>query len=191
MPKLTPPDYTAGEWDEMVRLIMAAHATGVQDSASIVGLGKVSAEEYAKRRAAQLIGRYWDGTAWGPAIRENYRIDEVFRERTERVIEQAIADGLDIGALHEALFDAYADIPRRALVISRTETALAYNEGALANYKELGVTHVEVMDGGTGGSCDECEAVNGQVWTVEEAAASPSAHPNCSRSFLPLDPENA
>jgi len=71
----------------------------------------------------------------------------------------------------------------RALTISRTETGTAYNLGSTAAYRTAGVTHVSVLDG----EDDEaCAAANGQIWTLDEAEASPLGHPNCVRAFSPL-----
>jgi hypothetical protein len=67
----------------------------------------------------------------------------------------------------------------------RTELGFAYNQGAVQNYAAVGVEKVVVRDGGTGGSCEACDAVDGEVWTLEEAAANPLEHPNCTRGFLP------
>ena len=80
------------------------------------------------------------------------------------------------------LWDAYPDW--KADLISRTETAFAENGGTLAGYKDTGVEYVLVSDG-TGD--DICAAADGATWTVDAADANPLGHPNCSRSFSPLD----
>jgi len=71
----------------------------------------------------------------------------------------------------------------RALTIARSETGTAYNLGSVAAYRVGGVTHVDVLDGE-----DDpiCAAANGARWTLEEAAANPLGHPNCTRSFAPV-----
>lgn len=72
----------------------------------------------------------------------------------------------------------------RAMLISRTESAMAYNHGTLLRYSQSGqVSGVEVLDGTND---DICAAANGQVWTLEEAADSPIGHPNCVRAFVPV-----
>lgn len=82
-----------------------------------------------------------------------------------------VTDGLD--SSHAA---------RRAMVISRTESATAYNHGALLAYADAGVEKVRVLDS----EADEaCAAADGQVWTLDEARANPIAHPNCVRAFAP------
>jgi len=72
--------------------------------------------------------------------------------------------------------------------IARTETARIQNQGTLNRYAENDITHVDVHDGL---DFDEaCRAANGQVWTVEYAKSHELEHPNCTRSFSPVIPDN-
>ncbi len=72
--------------------------------------------------------------------------------------------------------------------IARTETAHVQNQGALNRYTENSITHVNVHDGL---DFDEaCRAANGQVWTVEYAQSHELEHPNCTRSFSPIIPDD-
>jgi hypothetical protein len=79
-------------------------------------------------------------------------------------------------------FEEYADY--RADRIARTETANLYNVGTILASRQMGFTHVEVFDGDED---EECSAANGQIWTLAQALANPTAHPNCERSFAPVD----
>lgn len=87
------------------------------------------------------------------------------------------------GQLSDAVADSAAFSPARSLMIARTETAIAYNVGALGAYHQAGVEKVEVSDGDED---EECADADGQIWTLEEALAEPVAHPNCVRSFAPV-----
>lgn len=71
----------------------------------------------------------------------------------------------------------------RSLTIARSESAVAYNQGGVLAYKEAGVSKVEVMDGDED---EDCASANGETWTVEKAMDNPIAHPNCTRTFLPI-----
>ena len=71
----------------------------------------------------------------------------------------------------------------RALLIARTETGTAYNLGSVAAYRAGGVKFVEVLDGDDD---EPCATANGQRWTLEQAEANPIAHPNCTRSYIPV-----
>lgn len=65
----------------------------------------------------------------------------------------------------------------------RTECKYFANQGELASYKENGIHKYRFVGGSEGstGSCG-CEALNGQVFDVEDAVAGvnyPPIHPNC------------
>ena len=114
------------------------------------------------------------------------------REVVQGMIQKGIDDGLGPDALARKLEERYgswvsgdAGKQARSELIARTETATAYNKGAVGQYREQGVTEVEVFDG----EQDEaCAAARGAIWTLEEAESDPIAHPNCVRSFTPHVP---
>ncbi|MDP9351796.1 MAG: phage portal protein [Chloroflexota bacterium] len=82
--------------------------------------------------------------------------------------------------------------PYRSQMIARTELAAAYNLIGNHQYEQVGVTHVEVLDGDDGDewACD-CAEINGQVWTLEEANERALEHPQCVRAFAPVIPDSA
>lgn len=72
---------------------------------------------------------------------------------------------------------------RRAQTISRTETQVAFNQGALTTYEEAGV-RVEILDSDND---EECAARNGKIVSVDEARdIVDSAHPNCQIAVVPV-----
>ena len=80
-----------------------------------------------------------------------------------------------------ALFDGYEEW--RLDRIARSETVSAYNLGAVDQYRSAGVVMVEVSDGD---GDEECAAADGATWTLEEAEGDPIAHPNCTRTWIPI-----
>jgi hypothetical protein len=70
-------------------------------------------------------------------------------------------------------------------------TAIVYNQGAALAYHQNGITHVVISDGQGENGCEECEAVDGEIWTIEEFLAEPTAHPNCTRSASPAEADEA
>lgn len=110
-------------------------------------------------------------------------VAETTREDVRLWVERATEDGLTIQEVARQIRSDAADISKsRALTIARTETATAYNLGATHAYEDAGIEKVTVMDGDDD---EECAAADGQVWTLEEARANPTAHPNCVRAFSP------
>ncbi|MDD2857781.1 MAG: phage minor head protein [Candidatus Nanopelagicales bacterium] len=184
------PNLTGDTWEALVTWLRSAYQAGDSDAIDAVGgEGAAGALKFAQERAAALLGRSWDGSAWVEVPGSKYVVSDTIRDQVKGLVEDAIANGRTVGELNEAIADTFADIKGRSLMIANTETTIAYNAGSVAGYKVQGVTHVEVMDGGTPGSCAECDEANGQIWTIAEAAANPSAHPNCTRSFLPIIPD--
>ena len=102
-------------------------------------------------------------------------------------VRRVITAQLEAGGTHAQmrtalgnLFDDYADW--RLDRIARTETAAAYNLGALGQYRSAGVQLVRVVDG----DGDEiCAPWNGRLATIEEAEGSPLGHANCTRTWIP------
>jgi hypothetical protein len=117
------------------------------------------------------------------------QIDETTRDTLRDELQSAFEDGKGesvtelAGRLRDVVGDSAEMSPSRALTIARTETAIAYNHGALLAYGQNGIENVEVSDGD---GDEECADADGQTWTLEEAMSDPVAHPNCVRSFSPV-----
>lgn len=79
----------------------------------------------------------------------------------------------------------------RALIISRTETIRAHNEGALDALEELGVEEVGVMvewsTAKDGRVCEECAPLQGIVLKTKEAHGILPRHPNCRCAIIPAN----
>lgn len=71
----------------------------------------------------------------------------------------------------------------RSIMIARSESAMAYNQGGVLACREAGVEKVEVVDGDED---EDCASVNGEIWSLDKAADNPIAHPNCTRTFIPV-----
>lgn len=76
----------------------------------------------------------------------------------------------------------------RSVVIARTETKYAQNVSSLEAYEASeDVTGILVIDAQLGPTDEECEQLNGQVVSAEEARElAESEHPNGTRSFAPV-----
>lgn len=73
----------------------------------------------------------------------------------------------------------------RMLTIARTETARAQNIGYCQGLGEIGVKEAEFSIAPTD-YCEECEALNGTVFPVAEAAGVIPVHPRCRCDMLPV-----
>lgn len=173
------------DWDAWTRRIHDAIATGVE--AIALEQGDREAEEHGLDfdDADPFLDR-WFTTYVGERVAQ---IDETTRQLLREELQAAFAEGAGgslqdlAGRIAEAVGGSAAFSPARALTIARTETAIAYNAGALLTYRQNGIDRVEVSDGD---GDEECEEADGEIWTLEEALADPVAHPNCVRSFAPV-----
>lgn len=110
----------------------------------------------------------------------------------EQTVEGVPGDGYE--GLREMVDRWQAEAPvetttDRATLIALTETANAYNYGALDAYTESRlVEEVNVFDGAECGwtEHDDPDAAHGSRRTIEEAEDYPISHPHCQRSFGPV-----
>jgi HK97 family phage portal protein len=108
-------------------------------------------------------------------------IAETTREEVRSLVAKQAEEGWSIDELAaeiRKLKEVHSTA--RARTIARSETAIAYNKGSLAGYREAGVEKVEVFDGD---EHEPCRSANGSIWTIEQAEAEPLCHPNGTRAF--------
>jgi len=73
----------------------------------------------------------------------------------------------------------------RARLLARTETMTAFNRAALVQYDKIGVDEVEWYTSHLENVCEDCEALDRQVFPINEAPPCPY-HPNCACILLPV-----
>jgi HK97 family phage portal protein len=111
-------------------------------------------------------------------------------EETARLLSEALADGFaagesmpDIAKRIQAVFEGCSN--RRSILIARTETISASAQGAIEGYKEAEVQEVEWLSALDDRLCDDCDALNGEVWPIDDAIIPP-AHPDCRCCLIPV-----
>lgn len=143
----------------------------------------------AGKAAVKQHGGEWQTTdPFRTRFADRYVAERVTQiSRTTRAqIQQVVVDelrraqdaGESIGVteLGAQIADTFAEFARsRAQTIARTEVAIATNHGTLFGLVHGGYHYVQVSDGD---GDEECDAADGQIWTIEEALADPIAHPN-------------
>lgn len=81
----------------------------------------------------------------------------------------------------------------RALAIARTEIIHAHAEGQLDSFEDLGEDVGVLAEWSTAGDdrvCSQCAALEGAVFTIEEARGKLPRHPNCRCAWIPADEVN-
>lgn len=120
-------------------------------------------------------------------------LDQQTRDSIFDALASGRADGLNGDALARHIGEfveagPWRDARTRADVIARTEGANAANVSTLQAARTMPETqHVQIFDNRTGFGDDACVAADQAVVTIEEAEAMGLAHPNCSRSFVPVN----
>lgn len=199
---------TEGLWEDLYAALLQAITEG--GHAAAVGAGLVfdqpptAAVDWAAARAAELVGKRVVGrdAAGNPILADNpnaeYAITDTLRDAARQKVEQAVAEGWGASALKSELEDVFGSW--RAETIARTETAIAYNEGASAVYLDAGVDLVEILDGpgclpdghddgadeatGTPGQLEPDAQADGQIWDLATWQAHLIGHPNCVRAAV-------
>lgn len=177
---------------------MADIAAGAgKDALAIFGLGtnndlvnqvSVSAVDYARDRAAYLVGKRVlpDGSIIdNPDAR--YAIDDATRDSLQTLITDWLEEAKPMPDLADAIEADYAFSERRARLIADTEIANANSAGALAGYKAseaAGNTIFKVWSVTDDQCCDDCEdnEAEGPIPLDEPFPSgddAPLAHPNC------------
>ncbi len=118
-------------------------------------------------------------------------------EQTKEAVFNALAEGRAKGLAGDNLAryirdyveaGPWRDSATRARIIARTEGAHAANISTLEAAKEMSETeHMQVFDNRIGFDDDACMAADTTIVTIPEAEAMGLAHPNCSRSFVPIN----
>jgi hypothetical protein len=133
------------------------------------------------------------------------QVDETTKDLIRGMVSRELEAGVTVQDLTDDLMQAFGDFSEyRAERIARTETANAMNQGTIEGYRDADVGFVEVLDGpgclpdghddgapeadpDVYGLQDEAQA-NGQIWSLDDAAAYPVGHPNCVRAFAAVVP---
>lgn len=101
-----------------------------------------------------------------------------------QILAQGMVDGSGAAEIASEMVDTIGSLAdSRALAIARTETIAAHASGQLDAFADLGIDELGVRaEWSTAGDdrvCPECEAMEGQTFTVDEAEGLIPLHPNC------------
>jgi PAS domain-containing protein len=169
--------------------LRGAFRAGAKDAIARFELGidfdvvEPRAVEYGELRGAELIGKKWVDGVLVDNPKAEWVIEQTTREAVRDMVREAVRDGWSMDDFAGRLEESGVFSESRAEMIARTETAIAENRGHAAAFREEGVELVYIYDGDYD---EECQAANGEVWTLEEFEANPIEHPNCLRDARPL-----
>lgn len=153
-------------------------------------LANAQAIEWAKDRAAELVGMKRVNGEFVPNPNAQWQIDTDTREDIKDLVGQALEEGWSNDTLASALQEDAAFSDARAENIARTETARADVQGSLVGYKNSGVVDrkqwLTAPD-----CCDLCQELDGEIVGLEEqfpkgGGDGAPLHPQCRCDVLPV-----
>jgi len=165
-----------------------------------IGKNEVQAEALIFGRKYKKLLKETGGT-----VIRGQRIDwlanqmEETRAEVHDIIEQGLTEGkpvASIGGKHSVPGTVAHDLEKLAIRtkkfeyvrIARTETATIQNQATLNRFHKNDIAQVRVVDGVDFDA--PCREANGQIWSVDYAKSHELEHPNCTRTFAPIIPDD-
>jgi SPP1 gp7 family putative phage head morphogenesis protein len=159
-------------------------------------LANERATEWARARAAEMVGMKYGAEG---ALVENpnavWAINESTRDMLNGLVTRAIDEGWSNDRLAKEIGNDEAFSDERAMLIARTETAMADVQGNAAAYKAAEDSGVELqkewLTAGDDLVSEDCQANEDEGPidlgdTFPSGAAWPPEHPNCRCDCLPV-----
>jgi len=101
-----------------------------------------------------------------------------------RHISTGILEGKSIYKIQKALQSTINITKTRATMIARTEIIRSYNQGAINQYKKVGVKKWKWICSYDDRTCEACASRDGNIYKMGEM--QPPAHPQCRCSVSPI-----
>jgi len=111
-------------------------------------------------------------------------------DETAKQIRGIIAEGIiqerSFGEITRDIVRTVDDVGiTRAVVMARTETMYAVNDGVVNRYKTAGVEFLRWLACADEKTCEDCEELDGQEFPIDDLPPCP-AHPACRCSWVPV-----
>lgn len=191
-----------GEWAPLVAVLgtelaalyveaakKAAQQIGARLSVDALDLANEHAIEFARQRAAEMVGMKWVDGELVPNPDAQWRIDEGTREMLRGDVRRALQEGWSNDKLTDVLSENYAFSDTRAETIARTETRKADVAGNLTGYRELGVKQKQWQ--AHPDCCAACSELDGVIVGIDDdfpngGGDGANLHPNDRCDVLPV-----
>lgn len=123
--------------------------------------------------------------------RITWAAEQISDETELKLREQIIAGsglGEDVYQISDRIRNTFEGFSQnRSEMIARTETMMAANQGTLDGYKQSSVvTEVEFYAAMDERSCEDCDGMNGEIFSIDNAYGVLPLHPHCRCSWLPV-----
>ena len=112
---------------------------------------------------------------------------EKLASRVKQDVEKALVQGASPEKLARQITKEFGSSAYEAKRVIVTETAKAVSAAQEEIYQSSGVANQVMWDATLDmATSDECAALDGQIWDVNESHPSPPNHPNCRCSLIPV-----
>lgn len=163
----------------------------------VVELVNANAQEWASRRAAELVGmrKAPDGT-YVPNPNAKWAISDTTRDSIRDLVTDAVDEGWSVDTFKDELMSAHAFSAERAETVARTELAFAHVEGNLDAWRTSGVVAQKQSILGSEHDLDDTCNENADAGPIPLDAEFPSGHqgapyhPNCVCDVIPVMEED-
>jgi SPP1 gp7 family putative phage head morphogenesis protein len=173
----------------------ALAAVGIEDDESITEQTFTSAANWARARAAELVGKSWDEDG---ALVDNPEANMAITDTIREEIRSAVADAIESGDSAAELGDRIEALAgfsaSRADMIARTEIIRSHAQGQMAAMRESGVVEQKAWSTAGEEVCDECQdnEDEGAIDLEDDFPSgddAPPAHPGCRCAVVAVIPE--
>lgn len=163
---------------------------GLFDKATLAKM-TVRATAYARDRSAEMVGMKWVGDTLIENPESAWSITEVTRSRLRSLVTDAMKRGASNQELSKEIREAAAFSDDRAMMVARTESAMADTQGSIAGWKETGVVAGKQWLAAPD-CCDLCQDYDGMIVGLDEEFPDGDVplHPQCRCSLIGVLPED-
>lgn len=171
--------------------IEAAYQKGLRDAgAKLRAAGATVAPSWIETAFSRPIHADRVGLAYTRVFTELKGITQAMDQQISRELARGLSEGQNPMAIARRINDRIDRIGiTRARTLARTEVIAAHADASLNAYEEAGAYGVEVeaelSTAEDDRVCEECAALDGRTFTLEEARGLIPVHPNCRCAMIP------
>lgn len=173
------------------KYVETAYQKGVADAgARLRGSGAEVSDRWVNQAFNRPIHADRLGLLYTRTFSELNGITEEMDRQISDVLTRGMAEGRGPMDIARSLIDRVNRVGIvRARTMARTEVINSHAEATLNSYTEAGVEGVEVeaefTTAGDGRVCPECERLEDETYTIEQARSIIPVHPNCRCAWRP------
>ena len=167
--------------DVLAGLFRTNYYRGCYDVQSILKIG-FNVSKVDEKMLWRVLRHPWSGKNYSQALWDN---TDKLAQLAKKEITLGFMTGASVQKMAKNIDNVMGKGRYAAERLVRTECGYFSNQGNLASYQEMGIAKYKFL----GGGCDDCLALNGQEFLVEEAEPGinfPTMHPNCKCTTVPV-----